>query len=71
MAPAAFYALADEWRRREHAKDERAALIAFITARGFGMDLEFDHFLPHPRESEPENLEQINQRVKDVLSGLQ
>lgn len=70
MAPAAFYALADEWRRREHAKDERAALIAFITARAMGMQIEFADLLPHRNEPEPENLEQINQRVKDVLSGL-
>lgn len=70
MSPAAFFALGDEWHRRERVKDERAALIAFITARGHGMDLEFDDFLPRRQEAEPENLEQINQRVKDVLSGL-
>jgi len=70
MVPSAFFALCDEWRRRERAKDERAALIAFVTARGAGMDIKFEDLLPHTEESEPENLEQINMRVKDVLSGL-
>lgn len=70
MAPAAYFALCDEWRQRERVKDGRTALIAFITARGAGMEFEFDDFLPHEPQAEPENLEQINQRVKDVLSGL-
>jgi hypothetical protein len=71
MSPAAFFALSDEWRRQERIKDGRTALVAFITARGLGMqDIQFDDLLPHNEEIEAESLDQINMRVKDVLSGL-
>jgi hypothetical protein len=69
MSPAAYFALGEEWHRQERRKDERAALIAFVMGRAMGMEIEFQDLLPQTQQ-EPQNADEINQRVKDVLSGL-